>query len=471
MTSDTIAAISTPPGIGGIGIVRISGETAFGILERLFRPADVRLRERMTTDGFLALPSHQVLYGTIVDCRTQGAIDEALVLPMAAPRSYTREDVVEIQCHGGSAVLRRILESALHAGARLAEPGEFTKRAFLNGRIDLTQAEAVIDLIEAQSEQAAAAALNLLQGRLSRELTSLRLLVQDLSAELEACIDFPDDMPMPSVGRRTEWADRLASGISLVQKLLRAADVYPQIRDGLTVTLLGKPNVGKSSLFNALIGQERAIVTEIPGTTRDLIQAETRIHGVRLQLWDTAGIQETDDRVEHIGIRKTIEQCGRSDMILFMLDVRDAIPGTDDPVVRAIAEKPHIVVLNKLDQVEAFDPAPWQKRFDPTPVLAVSVKTGAFLDRLREEMEQSIQKLSPSLAADTIVPNLRQKHLLLQLDEGLRQAETQLRAGGATEEMVAEDLRHALRILQEISGESVRFDVLESIFSRFCIGK
>lgn len=470
MTPDTIAAISTPPGVGGIGIVRISGETAFGILERLFRPADVRLRERMAADGFCVLPSHQVLYGTIVDCRTQSAIDEALVLPMAAPRSYTRENVVEIQCHGGSAVLKRILESVLQAGARLAEPGEFTKRAFLNGRIDLTQAEAVIDLIDAQSEQAASAALNLMQGGLSRELTSLRLLVQELSAELEACIDFPDDMPMPSLERRTAWADRLASAISGVQQLVRAADGYSQIRDGLIVTLLGKPNVGKSSLFNALIGQERAIVTELPGTTRDLIQAETRIHGVRLQLWDTAGIQETDDRVEHIGIRKTIEQCGRSDMILFMLDVCDAIPGADDPVVRAIAEKPHIVVLNKLDQVDTFDPAPWRKRFDPAPILAVSVKTGAFLDRLREEMERTIRKLSPPVAVDTIVPNLRQKHLLIRLDEALRQAETQLRTG-VTEEMVAEDLRHALGILREISGESVRFDVLESIFGRFCIGK
>jgi len=470
VTPDTIAAISTPPGVGGIGIVRISGETAFGILERLFRPADVRLRERMAADGFCVLPSHQVLYGTIVDCRTQSAIDEALVLPMAAPRSYTRENVVEIQCHGGSAVLKRILESVLQAGARLAEPGEFTKRAFLNGRIDLTQAEAVIDLIDAQSEQAASAALNLMQGGLSRELTSLRLLVQELSAELEACIDFPDDMPMPSLERRTAWADRLASAISGVQQLVRAADGYSQIRDGLIVTLLGKPNVGKSSLFNALIGQERAIVTELPGTTRDLIQAETRIHGVRLQLWDTAGIQETDDRVEHIGIRKTIEQCGRSDMILFMLDVCDAIPGADDPVVRAIAEKPHIVVLNKLDQVDTFDPAPWRKRFDPAPILAVSVKTGAFLDRLREEMERTIRKLSPPVAVDTIVPNLRQKHLLIRLDEALRQAETQLRTG-VTEEMVAEDLRHALGILREISGESVRFDVLESIFGRFCIGK
>ncbi len=470
MLSETIAAISTPPGIGGIGIVRISGEAAFGILERIFRPAEGRLRERMATDGISALPSHRVVYGTIVDFRTQLAIDEALVLPMAAPRSYTREDVVEIQCHGGSAVLKRILESVLHAGARLAEPGEFTKRAFLNGRIDLTQAEAVIDLIEAQSEQAAAAALNILQGGLSRELASLRFLVQDIAAELEACIDFPDDMPAVSLGCRTQWADALSSGILVVQKLLRAADGYFQIRDGLVVTLLGKPNVGKSSLFNALIGQERAIVTEIPGTTRDLIQAETRIHGVRLQLWDTAGIQETDDRVEHIGIRKTIEQCARSDMILFMLDVCDPIPGADDPVVRAIAEKPHIVVLNKLDRVETFDPATWRKRFDPAPVLAVSVKTGAFLDRLREELERTIQVLSPAPAVDTIVPNLRQKRLLLQLEDALHQAETQLRTG-ATEEMVAEDLRDALRHLQEISGESVRFEVLESIFSRFCIGK
>lgn len=470
MTPDTIAAISTPPGIGGIGIVRISGEAAFGILKRLFRPADARLRTQMAADGFSALPSHQVFYGSIVDCRTQGLIDEALVLPMAAPRSYTREDVVEIQCHGGSAVLKRILESVLQAGARLAEPGEFTKRAFLNGRIDLTQAEAVIDLVDAQSEQAAAAALNLLQGGLTRELSSLCLLVQDLSADLEACIDFPDDMPMPSPELRAKWADRLASGISVVQQLVRAADGYSQIRDGLIVTLLGKPNVGKSSLFNALVGQERAIVTEIPGTTRDLIQAETRIHGVRLQLWDTAGIQETGDRVEHIGIRKTIEQCGRSDLILFMLDVCDDVPAEDDPMVRAIAEKPHIVVLNKLDQVETLDPTPWRKRFDPAPTLAISVKTGAFLDRLREEMERAIRKLSPPLAADTIVPNLRQKHLLIRLDEALGQAQTQLRTG-ATEEMVAEDLRHALRILQEISGESIRFDVLESIFSRFCIGK
>ncbi len=470
MTSDTIAAISTPPGIGGIGIVRISGMAAFGILHRLFRPADGRLWERMAADGLLALCSHQVLYGTIVDCRTQLPIDEALVLPMAAPRSYTREDVVEIQCHGGSAVLKRILESVLQAGARLAEPGEFTKRAFLNGRIDLTQAEAVLDLIEAQSEQAAAAALNILQGGLSKELTSLRLLVQDLSAELEACIDFPEDMPMPSLVHRMQWADRLASGILVIQKLLRAADGYARIRDGLIVTLLGKPNVGKSSLFNVLLGQERAIVTEIPGTTRDLIQAETRIHGVRLQLWDTAGIQETDDPVEHIGIQKTIEQCSRSDLILFMLDVRDAVPGPDDPVACAIAEKPHIVVLNKLDRVETFDPVPWEKRFHPAPVLAVSVKTGAFLDRLEEALERTIQGISPPLAVDTIVPNLRQKGLLLQLEQALRQAETQLRAG-VTEEMVAEDLRLALHILQEISGESVRFDVLESVFSRFCIGK
>jgi len=455
---DTIAAISTPLGIGGIGIVRISGPQARAIAQRLFRPRR----------GRAALRSHQFYLGEILHPEEERVLDEVLLVWMGKPKTYTREDIVEIHCHSGILILQEILQAVLRCGARLAEPGEFTKRAFLNGRIDLTQAESVLDLIQAQTARSLELAHQQRSGRLAQEVQSLRESLLDLLAHLEAQIDFPEEeipelSPVALAQRIGLLRDRLDSWI----QTFREGKVY---REGIATAIVGKPNVGKSSLLNALLRQDRAIVTPIPGTTRDVLEETVAIGGIPLRLMDTAGLRRAKDSIEAEGIRRTEECLRMADLILWVVDGSQPLGPEDLDILEKIRSKKTVVALNKNDLPAQVERDELQGRLPEAPVVSISALRGTGLEELRKTVRALVLngKVEPS---DTVLlTHLRHKQALERCRDALMQA-LEAAARGFSIEFVALDIRQAIQALGEITGETTSAEVLERIFQQFCIGK
>jgi tRNA modification GTPase len=457
---DTIAAIVTPPGEGGIGIVRLSGPGALAIGNKVF----VSPRGKDITK----MPTFTAHYGHIRDPETGKVIDEVILLLMLAPRSYTREDVVEIHCHGGIVPLQQVFELVVKMGARTAEPGEFTKRAFLNGRLDLAQAEAVIDIVRAKTGAGLATALGQLRGDLSQKIRSLREHLAALLAKIEASIDFPE-YDLPEVTRE-EIRKGSENARREVGRLLASAQQGQILREGLRTVILGKPNVGKSSLLNALLRQQRALVTNIPGTTRDVIEEYINIRGIPLRIMDTAGIRRTEDLVEKLGIDQTRRFLADADLVLVVLDAGTGWTQEDEDLVPLLAEKRAIVLINKTDIGDQIDIEQVQERFPGQKVLTISVKEGWGL----EELEETIWKLvfAGEVRRDqsVLVSNVRHKEALEGAGRCLTAA-LEAVAAGAPIDLVAIDLKEAWEYLGEITGETVGEDLIDRIFSDFCIGK
>ncbi|PIE32147.1 tRNA uridine-5-carboxymethylaminomethyl(34) synthesis GTPase MnmE [candidate division KSB3 bacterium] len=455
---DTIAAISTPPGEGGIGIVRISGKDALNIAQTLFvgsRRQDLR-----------SVPGYSLHHGLLLDPDSHSVLDECLVSVMRAPHSYTREDVIEVNCHGGRLSVRHVLEAVLRCGARLATAGEFTKRAFLNGRLDLAQAESVIDIIQAKTDAGLQLAVQQLHGKLSTRVELLRQTLQQLLALVEASIDFSDeDIELISHDR---ISSELQSALAAITELLAGAQEGKIVRDGLSIAIVGKPNVGKSSLLNVFLEEERAIVTPVPGTTRDTIEDYINLHGVPIRLIDTAGIRKTDDHVERLGVERSRRLIEQADMILCLFDT--SVPWTeeDDAFLDMIRKKAKILVLNKIDlpaQVSVHDVL---SHFSETvPVFQISISEQLGLDELKQEIVDEVLDMPLESVA---VTNVRHKQALTQTQKSLTHAENSTSAG-MSQEFIALDLRDALQHLGEITGETTTEDILDRIFSTFCIGK
>lgn len=458
MFDDTIAAISTALGEGGIGIVRLSGPQAITIAEEIFRGKESISR----------LPSHSIHYGRIIDPLNKKSLDEVLLTVMRAPQTYTREDVVEINGHGGIVPLRSILELTLRLGARLAEPGEFTRRAFLNGRIDLSQAEAVLDLIRAQTEAGARIALHHLEGDLFREVSSIRDELISLLAEVEASIDFPEEDLDFLEG--SELSERIMTVKRRLVKLLETAEGGRIIREGLATVIVGRPNVGKSSLLNALLGEERAIVTPIPGTTRDTIEEIINLKGIPLRIIDTAGLRPSGDLVEEEGLRRTKRSLKQADLILLVLDASTRLTSEDREIISELKEKKGIVVLNKSDCPILIEEDELKRLLPDHKLVNISALYRTGLDDLREAVSQTVLGGEIVVGEGLMVSNLRHQQALVLAVKSLKEAGTTVENRGSPE-LIALDLREALDQVSLISGETVTEDILNHIFANFCIGK
>ena len=471
MNSATIAAIATPAGRGGIGIIKISGKDAFKIAASIFQRS-VPLSndaQRANKPLFSSLKSHRLYHGHIVDTENRRVLDEVLLSVMMAPRTYTMEDVVEINTHSGPVVLSSILNLVLKTGARFAEPGEFTKRAYLNGRIDLTQAEAVIDIINSRTDKALEIAISQIKGGLKKSVEVIRSLLLDILIETEAAIDFPDDV---GENINTDSIIEVLENqvIDNLKELVEQYEYAHILRDGMNMVVVGRPNVGKSSLMNRLIQEDRAIVTPFPGTTRDLIEETLNIRGIPVIIADTAGLHETDDPVEVIGIKKTQEYINSSDLILFMVDAGTSLSGEDYKIYETIQDKRAILVVNKSDLVaDDFEPELpdlWKK----TPYLKISALYGRGLNELKDLIARVVMGNNGLEIRNTIIPNLRHK---IALEKSLQlsvSAVEEIRKGTPFE-LIAIDIKEAIDSLGEIMGVTAKEDVIDQIFRRFCIGK
>lgn len=461
MFDDTIAAIATPPGEGGIGIVRVSGPLAKEIGLALFSFAKEVDNPK----------SHRLYYGKIIDPASGQAVDEALVSFMFAPYTFTREDVVEFNCHGGIMPLAKTLELVLRQGARVAAPGEFTQRAFLHGRIDLAQAEAVIQVIRAKTETAMLLGTAQLFGKLSGAVRDVRQMLLSVLAHLEASIDFPEHQDVEELARE-EMRRKARTGLESIEGLLATADRGRILREGVRTAIIGRPNVGKSSLLNALLRQQRAIVTEIPGTTRDILEESINVGGIALTIVDTAGIRETADRVEQIGVERSREALETADLILYVLDASSGVDEEDCEILRLVADKPCIVVANKTDLLadaaEAIHSLPIAA--PPFPVVAVSVLENRGLSALEDAIIEVVFQGNVRPAQSAMVTSARHKDALKRARDALADMLAAVENGYAAD-ILAIDLYAALEALGEITGESVGPDLAEEIFRTFCIGK
>lgn len=457
---DTISAIATAIGEGGIGIIRISGSKAMTIAGKLFIS-----KSGKTVDSLL---SHQVVYGHIIDPSSGETVDEAILLIMRAPRSYTCEDVVEIHCHGGPVPLKRILDLTLVQGARLAEPGEFTKRAFLNGRLDLAQAEAVIDIIRSKTDASLKVAVGNLSGQLSEQVKALRHSVLRMIAQLEAAIDFPEEDIEEAAA--ADVAQLIVEAKSRLTVLLATAQTGRILREGLATVIIGKPNVGKSSLLNALLRETRAIVTDIPGTTRDIIEEYVNIGGIPLKIIDTAGIRDTVDVVEQIGVERAKALVEQADLILLLLDSSAPLSPEDRAVLELLPGKQAIVLINKSDLPARLEAEAVEKYTDGRLVLKISVAREEGLAALEQAIVDMVYggQVSPGEAA--FVNNVRHGAALRAALERLSDAETTIEAGMPSDCIVV-DLREAWERLGEVTGDTVGEDIIDQIFTQFCIGK
>jgi tRNA modification GTPase len=450
---DTIAAIATPLGEGGVGIVKISGPEASSILEQLFVP--------LSTTRYLE--PRRLIFGHIFDPQSGNVVDEVLAVIMPAPHSYTRQDVVEIQAHGGIVPLRHTLQLALMAGARLAEPGEMTLRAFVNGRLDLAQAEAVLDVVQARTEAALRVATEQLGGALSARVRAVRAQLVEILAYLEASIDFvEDEIPTQDVVAPLR---RVAGAL---QEILSTADRGLIYRHGIRAAIVGRPNVGKSSLLNALLRGDRAIVTPIPGTTRDTLEETINIQGVPLVLVDTAGIRaEAGDEVERIGVERSRSALDRADLALLVIDGSQPLTDVDADIVALISRKPVLVVVNKNDLPQVELPA---DLLPPGPRLSVSALIGEGIQVLEDAIVELVLGGAVTAAETPLVSNPRHQASLNRALDHVGAAEGG-HLGGLSPDLVAIDVREAVDALGEITGETVSEDLLEAIFSNFCIGK
>lgn len=455
---DTIAAISTPPGEGAISIVRMSGEEAVSIAQKVFSGKDLTQAK-----------SHTINYGHIVDPKTHEEIDEVMVSLMLAPKTFTREDVVEINCHGGIVATNRILQLLLINGARLAEPGEFTKRAFLHGRIDLTQAESVMDLIRAKTDRSMKIALNQLDGNLSHLIDSLRKDILDVLAQVEVNIDYPeyDDVEEMTTKLLKEKAIEIKQRI---EQLLKTASQGKIMREGLATALVGRPNVGKSSLLNHLLHEDKAIVTDVAGTTRDVIEEYVNVSGVPLKLIDTAGIRETDDKVEKIGVERSKKAIEQSDLVLLVLNAAESLTKEDLELIRLTNDKKRIIILNKTDLEEKLDRKELAEISENAPVYATSILKNEGVEALEEAISKLFFNGIENSQSTVMVTNARHVALLKKAQNSLDSVLEGI-SSGMPVDLVQIDMTEAWNLLGEITGESYEDELLDQLFSQFCLGK
>lgn len=458
METDTIAAISTALGEGGIAVIRISGDDSLSIADKIYK-GKVSLLEAK---------SHTVHYGHVIDFQTGEVIDEVLVTVMRAPRTYTREDTVEISCHGGIIPVQKTLESLLMAGARLAEPGEFTKRAFLNGRIDLSQAEAVIDLIRAKTEQAAKIANQQAEGRLSKQIRKLRDEILETLAHLAVNVDYPEydaeEMTSQLLLQRCFYIK------NEIDQLLQTARQGKIIREGLATVIVGRPNVGKSSLLNALAQENRAIVTDIPGTTRDVVEEFVNVQGIPLRLLDTAGIRETDDVVEKIGVKRSQEALERADLLLIVLNYAEPLQEEDRNLLRMSQKITSVVIVNKTDLPRKCDLDQIREIVGNVPIVETSLKKQQGIEQLEKAIVNQFFAGKIETSDMTYVSNARHIRLLEQAKASIEEGIAGMKKGYPLD-LVEIDLKNAWQALGEVIGESVAEDLIDQIFSQFCLGK
>ncbi|MEH1970945.1 tRNA uridine-5-carboxymethylaminomethyl(34) synthesis GTPase MnmE [Nostoc sp.] len=466
-TTGTIAAIATAvvPQQGSVGIVRVSGSQAMAIAQSLFHAPGRQVWE-----------SHRILYGYIRHPQTQELVDEALLLIMKAPRSYTREDVVEFHCHGGIMAVQQVLQLCLESGSRLAQPGEFTLRAFLNGRLDLTQAEGIADLVGAKSPQAAQSALAGLQGKLAHPIRQLRANCLDILAEIEARIDFEEDLPPLDDKAIISEIDKIAAEIT---RLLETKDKGELLRTGLKVAIVGRPNVGKSSLLNAWSRSDRAIVTDLPGTTRDVVESQLVVGGIPVQVLDTAGIRETTDQVEKIGVERSHLAANAADLVLLTIDASAGWTEGDQEIYEKVQHRPLIIVINKIDLVEESKRTTLQSKIpnrstersrSPNSKIFTAAAQNQGIDALETAILEIVQSGKVQAADMDLAINQRQAAALAQAKISLEQVQATI-VQQLPLDFWTIDLRGAIQALGEITGEEVTESVLERIFSRFCIGK
>ena len=456
---DTIAAISTAVGEGGIGIVRLSGEESLNILNRVFR--SIKGKETLN------MASYTMRYGHIIDPETKDTIDEVIVNYMKAPNTYTREDIVEINCHGGIVAVKKILSILLKSGARLSEAGEFTKRAFLNGRIDLSQAEAVIDLIRAKTDESMKVALEQSQGKLSKRIKLLMDKLLGMLAHIEAAVAFPEDDIENVVNQKIVDTGK-DIGME-IDNLVHSADTGKILREGLNTIIIGKPNVGKSSLLNELLQEKRAIVTDIPGTTRDVIEEYINIKGIPVKLIDTAGIRHTEDVVEKIGVEKSKEYIDRADLIVFMVDGSRELENEDVDIIKIIEGKSVIIVINKVDLPIRVDIDYLKDKFKNRPVLMTSINTESGVESIKDIIADMVfgGDITPR---DVFVTNIRHKDLLLKAKDSISKGIDTV-STGIPIDFASIDFKEAYLRLGEITGDTVEEDIIDRIFNDFCIGK
>lgn len=458
MKTDTIAAIATAMSNSGIGIVRISGDEALDVADRIFRP-------KKGSRKFSDMETHTIHYGYVTD--GDEVIDEVMLLIMKAPRSYTCEDTIEIDCHGGVLVMKKILETVLKYGARPAEPGEFTKRAFLNGRIDLSQAESVIDVINAQNELALKSSVSQLQGAVLEKIKAIRAVVLHEIAFIESALDDPEHVSLE--GYPEQLHEIMSDAHSKVKKLLDSSDNGKMLKEGINTAIVGKPNAGKSSLLNILVGEERAIVTEIAGTTRDILQEQIQIGGIGLNVIDTAGIRDTEDIVEKIGVNKSREYIEKADLIIYVVDSSTELDENDQEIIEAIQNKKAIVLLNKSDLDAKTDASVLQTQLSK-PILSISAKNNTGIHELETLIEEMFFSGKLSFNDEVYITNIRQKNALAEAQNSLKMV-LQSIADGMPEDFFTIDMMNAYEALGTIIGESVGEDLVNEIFSKFCMGK
>lgn len=481
--NDTIAAVATAYGEGGIGIIRISGENSLAILKEVFEPAG----------KYTEIASRRMMYGKIIDRKNaydeddktgtaminsgkisdgkingEEVIDEVLAVYMKGPKTYTAEDVVEINCHGGIVPLRKTLALVLRKGARLAEPGEFTKRAFLNGRLDLSQAEAVIDLVKAKTDKGFDVALSQLEGSLSGQIKKIRKKLLDLLVDLTVNIDYPDEDIEELTYETLE--ENILSVLGMIEELLRTASTGRMIREGIRIAIVGKPNVGKSSLMNGLLRESRAIVTEIPGTTRDTIEEAINIRNIPVYLIDTAGIRETTDQVEQIGIEKSKEAVQYADFVIFILDGSRELSIEDRDIAAHLEEKKSLVLINKQDLEHAFSLEEAKNLIPGAAFIQTSLFSGKGIIEVEDFIEKMVYGGQVTQKESLMVNNVRHIELLAQGKDSLVDALDMAKRREALD-FIEIDVRSAYERLGEIIGETVSDDIIDEVFSRFCLGK
>ena len=481
MKTDTIAAIATALSDSGIGIIRVSGEQAFEIVNKIYVNKD-------GNSTFLNYKTHTIRYGYIVDCFKKeyqnkdtwkkAVVDEVLVAVMKAPNTYTREDTVEINCHGGVLLLQKVLELIIKCGARIAQPGEFTKRAFLNGRIDLAKAEAVIDVIHSQNEFALSSSMNQLKGNISEMVRKLREEIIYEIAFIESALDDPEHISLDGYEERLQ--EKTSSVLKQVQKLIASADNGKLMKEGIHTVIVGKPNAGKSSLLNRLVGEERAIVTDIAGTTRDVLQESIKLQGIGLNIIDTAGIHSTEDVVEKIGVERAKEYAGKADLIIYVVDASVPLDESDRDIISVIQDKKVIILLNKsdLDMVvsekellELFI----KENYSQNPekmmqIVKTSTKENIGIDEFEEVIKKMFFHGEIKANDEVIITNMRHKEALMDAEESLKMVMNSLE-NHMPEDFYSIDLMSAYASLGTIIGEEVGEDLVNEIFSKFCMGK
>lgn len=451
---DTIAAISTAPGVGGIGIIRMSGEDCFKVLEKIFKP-------KTNSD----IKGYTIKYGNIVNA-TGEIVDEVLVSYFKAPKSYTTENMCEINSHGGLVIINKILELCLANGAELAEAGEFTKRAFLNGRIDLSQAEAVIDIINAKTDKEAKVSLKQLEGNLSTEIAEIRRIIISLLADIEATIDYPEyDIEEVTNKRILESLLEVEKKIDIMERSFENGKI---IRDGIKTAIIGRPNAGKSSLLNVILKEERAIVTDIEGTTRDTIEEYIQIDGIPLKIIDTAGIRNANNEVEQIGVKKAIEIAKTSDIVIAIFDISKELTNEDEEILKLVKEKNAIIVLNKIDLEERVDINKLEAL--DKPIVRISTKKKEGIDDLYNQISEIYKLKEIANNGELIVSNNRHKKLIKNAKQNLDIAKQTI-LDKMPIDIISGNLKEIIEELGKITGETVTEDVINEIFSKFCLGK